>query len=60
MSVFEDILIDLRNCIQESDEFKDIYVYFDDSEMNPNVSLPAISFKVGKREVIPFLKQLKP
>ena len=29
MSVFEDILIDLRNCIQDSDEFKDIDVYFD-------------------------------
>ena len=54
MSVFENILIDLRDCIQESDEFKDIDVYFDDSEMNPNVSLPAISFKVNRREVIEY------
>lgn len=52
MSVFENILVDLRNIIQDSDEFKDIDVYFDDSEMNPNVSLPAVSFKVGKKEVL--------
>ena len=54
MSVFEDILIDLRDCIQESDEFKDIDVYFDDSEMNPNISLPAVSFKVGKKETVEY------
>ena len=52
MSVFEDILVDLRDCIQESDEFKDIDVYFDDSEMNPNVPLPCVSFKVGQKEVL--------
>ena len=52
MSVFEDILVDLRDIIQDSEEFKDIDVYFDDSEMNPNVSLPAVSFKVGKKEVV--------
>lgn len=51
MSVFEQILVDLKNIIQESDEFKDIDVYFDDSEMNPNISLPAVSFKVGRKEV---------
>ena len=57
MSVFEDILVDLRDIIQDSDEFKDIDVYFDDSEMNPNISLPAVSFKVGKKEVsIPEVK----
>ena len=54
MSVFEDILIDIRNCIQESAEFNDIDVYFDDSEMNPNISLPAISFKVGKKEIVEY------
>ena len=54
MSVFEDILVDLRDCIQDSDEFKDIDVYFDDSEMTPNVSLPAISFKIGKSEVVEY------
>ena len=27
-------------------------MYFDDSEMNPNISLPAISFKVGKKQVL--------
>lgn len=52
MSVFEDILVELRDIIQESDEFKNIDVYYDDSEMNPNVSLPAVSFKVGKKEVM--------
>ena len=52
MSVFENILVNLRDIIQDSDEFKDIDVYFDDSEMNPNVSLPAVSFKVGKKEVL--------
>ena len=54
MSVFERILVDLRNLIQDSDEFKDIDVYFDDSEMNPNVSLPAVSFKV--HFLLPFLR----
>ena len=52
MSVFEEILVDLRDCIQNSAEFKDIDVYFDDSEMTPNVSLPAVSFKIGKRETV--------
>ena len=52
MSVFEQILINLRDIIQDSEEFKDIDVYFDDSEMNPNVSLPAVSFKIGKKEVV--------
>lgn len=54
MSVFEEILVDLRDCIQESDEFKDIDVYYDDSEMTPNISLPAVSFKIGKREVVEY------
>lgn len=54
MSVFEDILVDLKNCIQNSEEFKDIDVYFDDSEMNPNISLPAVSFKVNRREVVEY------
>ena len=52
MSVFEDILVNLRDIIQNSDEFKDIDVYFDDSEMNPNISLPAVSFKIGRKEVV--------
>ena len=52
ISVFERILIELRDIIQESDEFKDIDVYFDESEMNPNDSLPCISFKVGQKEVL--------
>ena len=52
MSVFEDILVDIRDIIHDSEEFKDIDVYFDDSEMNPNVSLPAVSFKIGKKEVV--------
>ena len=54
MSVFEEILVNLRDVIQDSEEFKDIDVYFDDSEMNPNVSLPAVSFKVGKKEVVEY------
>ena len=52
MSVFEEILVNLRDVIQNSNEFKDIDVYYDDSEMNPNVSLPAVSFKVGKKTVL--------
>ena len=52
ISVFEKILVELRDIIQESEEFKDIDVYFDDSEMNPNVPLPCISFKVGQKEVL--------
>ena len=52
MSVWGDILVSLRDVIQSSEEFKNIGVYYDDSEMNPNVPLPAISFKVGKKEVL--------
>jgi len=52
ISVFESILVEIRDVLQESEEFKDIDVYFDDSEMNPNISLPAISFKVGQKEVL--------
>lgn len=52
MSVWVDILVNLRDIIQASDDFKNIPVYYDDSEMNPNVPLPAISFKVGKKEVL--------
>ena len=52
ISTFEKILVELRDIIQDSEEFKDIPVYFDDSEMNPNISLPAISFKVGQKEVL--------
>lgn len=52
ISVFEKILIELRDIIQESDDFKDIDVYFDDSEMNPTDTLPCISFKVGQKEVL--------
>lgn len=54
MSVFEEILVNLRDCIQDSEEFKDIDVYFDDSEMTPNISLPAISFKVNRSEVVEY------
>lgn len=42
----------IRDIIQNSDEFKNIGVYYDDSEMDPNTVLPAISFKVGKKEVL--------
>lgn len=52
MSVWVDILVCLRDIIQSSDEFKDIMVYFDESEMNSNSVLPSISFKVGKKEVL--------
>lgn len=52
MSLFVDILVNLRDIIQSSEEFKNIGIYYDDSEMNPNVPLPAISFKVGKKEVL--------
>lgn len=52
MSKWVDILVNLRDIIQSSEEFKNIPVYYDDSEMNPNVPLPAVSFKVGKKEVL--------
>lgn len=52
ISTFEKILVELRDIIQGSEEFKGIDVYFDDSEMNPNISLPCISFKVGQKEVL--------
>ena len=52
ISVFEKILIELRDLIQESEEFKGIDVYFDESELNPNISFPCIAFKVGQKEVI--------
>ena len=52
ISTFEKILIELRDIIQNSEEFKDIEVYFDESELSPNVSLPCVSFKVGQKEVI--------
>lgn len=52
MSVWGDILVSLRDVIQSSEEFKNIGVYYDDAEMSPNVPLPAISFKVGKKEVL--------
>lgn len=52
MSLWVDILVNLRDIIQSSDEFKNIPVFYDDSEMNPNVPLPAISFKVGKKQVL--------
>lgn len=52
MSKWEQILVSLRDIIQSSDEFKNIPVYYDDAEMNSNTPLPAISFKVGKKEVL--------
>ena len=52
ISVFERILVTLRAIIQDSEEFKGIDVYFDDSEMSPNDSLPCISFKIGQKEVL--------
>lgn len=52
VSTFENILVTLRDIIQESMEFKDIDVYFDDSELSPNQSLPCVSFKVGQKEVL--------
>lgn len=52
ISTYEKILVTLRDIIQESEEFKDIDVYFDDSEMNPNDKLPCISFKTGQKEVL--------
>lgn len=52
ISTFERILVELRDVIQESEEFKGLEVYFNDSEMNPNVPLPCVSFKVGQKEVL--------
>lgn len=52
MSRLEEILVTIRDVIQTSEEFYDIPVYYDDSEMSPNVSLPAISFKIGTKMVL--------
>lgn len=52
MSVWEEILIDLRNIIQDSETFHDVDVYYDEAEMNPNISFPAISFRVGLKTTI--------
>lgn len=52
ISTFEKILVTLRDIIKESDEFKNMEVYFDESELNPNISLPCVSFKVGQKEVL--------
>lgn len=52
ISTFERILVCIRDIIQESDDFKDIDVYFDDSELSPNQTLPCVSFKVGQKEVL--------
>lgn len=52
MSVWENILVSIRDIIQNSDEFKNIGIYYDDSEMDPNTALPAISYKTGKKEVL--------
>jgi len=51
-SVFEEILVTLRDIIQESEPFNGIDVYFDPSEMNPNDVLPCVSFNVGQKEVL--------
>ena len=51
-SVWEDILVNLRDIIRESDTFKGVNVYYDESEMNPNISLPAISFQVGEKTTL--------
>ena len=52
ISTFEKILVIIRDLIKESDEFKDMEVYFDESQMNPNISLPCVSFEVGQKEVL--------
>lgn len=52
ISKFEKILIEIRDLIQNSEEFKDLEVYFDESELSPNVALPCLSFKVGQKEVL--------
>lgn len=52
ISTLEKILVTIRDLIKESDEFKDMEVYFDESQMNPNISLPCVSFEVGQKEVL--------
>ena len=51
MSSWGDILVNLRDIIQSSDYFEDADVYFDESQMNPNNTLPAICFRTGKKEL---------
>ena len=52
MSSWGDILVNIREIIQNSDYFEDADVYFDESQMNPNVKLPAICFRTGRKEVV--------
>ena len=52
VSKLEKVLVDIKRVIRESDTFHDAEVFFDESEMNPNVSLPAISFRVGNKTTI--------
>lgn len=46
MSKLQNILEDLSKYIQE--HYQGVQVYFDDSQMDPNIELPAISFQVGE------------
>jgi hypothetical protein len=50
MSVLQEILEDLAEYITSSPEYNSLKVYYDDSMMDPNISLPAISFQVGETE----------
>lgn len=62
VSVLEQILVDIRRIIQESDTFHDVDVFFDESELTPNISLPAISFRVGEKTTVnpkPFCERYK-
>jgi hypothetical protein len=46
MSKLQEILEDIAEYISQS--YHNIRVYYDDSMMNPNISLPAISFQTGE------------
>lgn len=50
MSVLQEILEDLADYITSSPDYNSLEVYYDDSMMDPNISLPAISFQVGETE----------
>ena len=50
-SVYEKLLIQLRDVLQSSEAFKNIPVYFNEHQLNSNTSLPCISFYTGQKRL---------
>ncbi len=59
-SQFGKILVNLRDVLQTSTEFKDVDVYFNEREINSNTRLPCILLKTGVKTLVndsPFCKE---